>query len=159
MDLVRFPILNLELKINNVAINIAGISIYWYAIFIVSAIVIAMFILKKRDGLFGIKFEDIINLAIFVIPISIISARIYYILFYDLRYYLENPIEIIDIRTGGLAIYGGLLGGLITIIIFCKKNKIDILNLLDYIVPVIALRPGNRQMGKFYKCRSLWNRN
>ena len=144
MNIVKFPMLNLTLNINNVAFSIGGVAIYWYAIFITSAIAIGMIILKKRDGLYDIKFSDIVDLAIFAIPIAIISARLYYILFYDIGYYLKNPVEIFNIRTGGLAIYGGIIGGVITCIVFCKKRKIELLNLLDLVAPVLALRSSNR---------------
>ena len=144
MNTIKFPMLNLTMNINNIAFSIGGVAIYWYAIFITSAIAIGMIILKKRDGLYGIKFDDIVDLAVWTIPIAIISARLYYILFYNSGYYLNNPSEIFDIRNGGLAIYGGIIGGIITCIVFCKKRKIELLDLLDLIAPVLALRSSNR---------------
>ena len=158
MNEVTFPMLNLKINIDNIAFSILGIDIYWYAILIVSAMVLAFIIFKLRDGLYDIRFSDIIDLAIFLIPISIISARIYYVIF-NLNYYIESPTQILNFRSGGLAIYGGIIGGTITCIIFCKKRNIKLLNLLDYIVPGLALRSSNRKMGKLYKHRSIWNRN
>lgn len=149
MNKISFPGLNLNLEISRVAFRIGNIDIYWYAILMVSAFIIALVILKMKDGKFGIKFSDIFDLSLFVIPISIISARIYYILF-NIEYYIHNPAHIFDLRSGGLAIYGGIIGGLITCYIFCKKRKINILDLIDYFVPCLALRTSNRQMGKFY---------
>ena len=98
--------------------------------------------------MFGIKFEDIIDLLIFLIPISIISARLYYVLF-DLNYFIKNPMQIFNIRTGGLAIYGGIIGGIITCIVFCKKRKINILDLLDYLAPALALGQAIGRWGNF----------
>ena len=158
MNTITFPLFNLKLQISRIAFSIGNINIYWYAILIVLAFIIALIIFKIRDGKFGIKFSDIIDLAIYVIPISIISARIYYVLF-NLNEYINNPIQIFNFRNGGLAIYGGVIGGLITCYIFCKKRQIDLLDLIDYIVPCLALRTSNRKMGKFYKCRSVWLRN
>ena len=158
MNEVTFPMLNLKINIDNIAFSILGIDIYWYAILIVSAMVLAFIIFKLRDGLYNIKFSDIIDLAIYLIPISIISARIYYVIF-NLNYYIKSPIQILNFRSGGLAIYGGIIGGIITCIIFCKKRNIKLLNLLDYIAPGLALRSSNRKMGKLYKHRSIWNRN
>lgn len=158
MNEVTFPMLNLKINIDNIAFSILGIDIYWYAILIVSAMVLAFIIFKLRDGLYDIRFSDIIDLAIYLIPISIISARIYYVIF-NLNYYIESPTQILNFRSGGLAIYGGIIGGIITCIIFCKKRNIKLLNLLDYIVPGLALRSSNRKMGKLYKHRSIWNRN
>ena len=158
MNEVTFPMLNLKINIDNIAFSILGIDIYWYAILIVSAMILAFIIFKLRDGLYDIRFSDIIDLAIFLIPISIISARIYYVIF-NLNYYIESPTQILNFRSGGLAIYGGIIGGIITCIIFCKKRNIKLLNLLDYIAPGLALRSSNRKMGKLYKHRSIWNRN
>lgn len=158
MNEVTFPMLNLKINIDNIAFSILGIDIYWYAILIVSAMILAFIIFKLRDGLYDIRFSDIIDLAIYLIPISIISARIYYVIF-NLNYYIESPTQILNFRSGGLAIYGGIIGGTITCIIFCKKRNIKLLNLLDYIAPGLALRSSNRKMGKLYKHRSIWNRN
>lgn len=156
MNIVTFPMFNLTLNINPVAIRIFGIDIYWYAVLIVSAIIIALVIYKKRDGLYNIKYKNVIDLLIYLLPISIISARLYYVIF-NFKDYINNPIQILNIRTGGLAIYGGIIGGIITCYLFCKKKNIEILDLLDYLSPGIALRTSNRQMGKFHKCRSIWN--
>jgi len=158
MNQITFPLLNLKLNISPIAFTIFGIDIYWYAIIMVSAFIIGMIIFKIRDGKYNIKYSDILDLAIYLIPISIISARLYYVLF-NLKYYLSNPLQILNFRTGGLAIYGGIIGGAITCFIFCKKRKINLLDLLDYIVPALALRTSNRKMGKLCKHRSLWNRN
>ena len=156
MNQITFPLLNLQLNISPIAFQILGINIYWYAIILVSAFIIAMLIFKLRDGKYGINYSDILDLAIYVIPISIISARLYYVLF-NLEYYILNPNQILNFRTGGLAIYGGIIGGAITCFIFRKKRKINILDLLDFIVPALALRTSNRKMGKFCKYRSIWS--
>lgn len=151
MNTVYFPLLNLKLTINNIAFSIFGIDIYWYAILIVGAMIAGIIILKLRDGLYGIKVETVIDLVLYLIPISIISARLYYVLF-DLDFFLKEPMQILNIRTGGMAIYGGIIGGAITSFVFCKKKNIQILDLFDYIAPALALRPSNRKMGEFCKC-------
>ena len=148
MNTVIFPSINLELNIKRVAFSIFGIDIYWYGIIIALAIMIALLILKLQDGKFGIEFNTILDLAIYLIPISLICARIYYVLF-NLQQYTNNPLKIFNLRDGGMAIYGGIIGGLITCIIFCKKRKIKILNMLDYIVPVLALGQAIGRWGNF----------
>lgn len=143
MNKISFPLLDLELQISRIAFSIGNIDIYWYAILMVFSFVISLIIFKIKDGKFGIKFNDILDLSIFVIPISIISARLYYIVF-NANYYISNTIQIFNLRSGGLAIYGGIIGGVITCYVFCKKRKINLLDLLDYIVPCLVLRPSNR---------------
>lgn len=148
MNTVYFPLLNLKLLINPVAISVFGIDIYWYAIIMVAAMVLGIIILKIRDGLYKIKFSDILDLLIFLIPISIVSARLYYVLF-DIAYFIKSPLQILNFRTGGMAIYGGIIGGATTCIVFCKKRKIKILDLIDYIGPALALGQAIGRWGNF----------
>lgn len=147
MKTINFPQISLKITISEF-LQIGSIKIYYYAIFIVLAFLLALFICKKKSGTFKILFEDILELSIFLIPISIISARIYYVLF-NAEYYLKNPMQIINIRSGGLAIYGGIIGGIITCIIFCKIKKISILDLLDYLSPSLALGQAIGRWGNF----------
>ena len=156
MKQIIIPMLNLELNINNIAFKVCGVPVYWYAILIVFALGFAIFMYYKNDGKFGIYFDDIIDLSLILIPVSFICARLYYIIFH-LEYYTTFQ-RIISIKDGGLAIYGGIIGGAITTYIFCKKRKISFLDLSDYIIPYLALRTGYRKMGQFYKCGGIWKR-
>ena len=148
MNIVKFPIFNWTLNINPVAFKIFNIDIYWYAFLIAVSFVIAMIAFKKQDGKYGIKYNDILDLAIFLLPISLIGARLYYVIF-NLGYYLNNPMQIFNIRSGGMAIYGGLIAGVITIYFFCKKKKIQLLDLLDYIISYVALGQAIGRWGNF----------
>lgn len=134
--------------ISRVAFTIAGIDIYWYAVLIVSAIVIGIIWSLLKSGRYNIKFDTILDLCIFMIPISILCARTYYVIF-NLNYYTSNPLEILDFRNGGLAIYGGIIGAVITIIVFCKIKKVNILNLTDYIAPIIPLGQAIGRWGNY----------
>ena len=146
MNEIIFPSLNLKLQISKIAFSIGKIDIYWYAILMVFAFCISIIIFKIKDEQFGIKFNYILDLNIILIPISIISARIYYVVF-KLDYYIKKPMQIFNLRSGGLAIYGGIIGGIIICYLFCKKKKIDFLNLVDFIVPCLALRTSYWKMG------------
>ena len=134
--------------ISRVAFSFMGVDVYWYAILITLAIAIGFLLAKFNDGKYNIKYDDILDLSLVMIPIAIICARIYYVLF-NLNYYLSNPSEILDFRNGGIAIYGALIGGIFTIIVFCKKKKINILNLLDYIAPIIPLGQAIGRWGNY----------
>lgn len=148
MNKIIFPGLNLEFNISRIAIKLFGIEIYWYAILMVGAMFIAICMFKKRDGLYNIKFSEILDLLIYLIPISLISARLYYILF-NLEYYISNPSQILNTRNGGMAIYGGIIGGAVTCFVYCKKRKINILDLIDYIVPGLVLGQAIGRWGNF----------
>ncbi len=147
MSTITFPLLNLELTINKTAFSLFGIQVSWYAILITASLALALILCKKQDGKYGIKYEDILDLSIILIPISLICARIYYVVF-SLKNYPTIQ-SMINIKQGGLAIYGGIIGGVITIYIFCKKRKIQILDVLDYIAPYLALGQSIGRWGNF----------
>lgn len=148
MNTVNFPLINLNLEIEKTAITIFGISIHWYAVLIVIGIVIALLLCKKDSGKYNIKFETILDISLYVIPISIISARLYYVIFSP-ETYIANPLKIFDLRTGGLAIYGGIIGAVITIIVYCKKKKINCLDVFDYLAPFLPLAQSIGRWGNF----------
>lgn len=137
MNTVTFPMLNLELNMDPVAIKIGEIQIYWYAIIIVASILLALFLSKKEDGKFGIKYEQILNLSLYLIPLSFLGARTYYCFFNQQEY--TSIKEVFNIKDGGLAIYGAILTGAMVIYWYSKKQKINLLNLFDYIVPYLSL--------------------
>lgn len=147
MQQVSFPGLGLHFTLSRIAFYIGSIPIYWYAIFIVIAFLIFLIAMKKESKMIGIEYNTILDLMVYVIPISLVCARIYYILF-DLKDF-TNIWDIINIRKGGLAIYGGILGGIITIFVFCYKRKIDVLKVLDLIAPYLALGQSIGRWGNF----------
>ncbi len=95
-------------QINRVAFELFGLQIYWYAIIIVSGIALALWMSNREAVRIGLKEDDMTNFILWALPIAIIGARLYYILF-DLEPYLADPIQIFNTRSGGLAIYGGLI--------------------------------------------------
>lgn len=134
--------------ISKIAVSFMGIDIYWYAILITLAIVIGYIWAIVRNGKFGIKFDDILDLSLFMIPIAIICARLYFVVF-NLDYYMANPSEIFNFRNGGIAIYGALLGAIGTIFVFCKIKKIKIFDVLDYLAPIIPLAQAIGRWGNY----------
>lgn len=149
MNIVTFPGLNLSFQISRIAFQIGSIKIYWYAILIALSFLIAIVTLKKECSKNKINYEDILEIMIIAIPIAIISARLYYVIF-NLDYYLKNPLEILNIKNGGLAIYGGIIGPCITIIICAKKKKIKILKICDMCVPYLSLGQSIGRWGNFF---------
>lgn len=155
MNPISFPNLNLTFLINPVAISIFGVDIHWYGIIIMFAVLLGIFLAKRDDGLYKIKFDDMFDFAIIAVIIGIVCARLYYVLF-KLDYYINHLDEIFKIWNGGLAIYGGIIGAVVACVFFCKKRMIRFFNMTDYVVPFLALRAIYWQVGKFYKSRSLW---
>ena len=134
--------------IPRVALSIGNIDIYWYAIIITFAIIVGFIWAKVNDGKYNVKYDEVFDLSLFMIPIAIISARAYYVIF-NLDYYLKSPIEIFNLRNGGIAIYGALIGAVITIIIFCKIKKINMIDLMDYLAPIIPLSQAIGRWGNY----------
>lgn len=145
---VSFPNLNMFFELDNVAFNIFGIPIYWYGVLFATAYLLSLVFIKKNDGLYNIKAEDVILTSTIAILFGIVGARIYYVLF-NLDYYLSNTSAIFDIRNGGLGIYGGLLFGFCAIYIMSKILKFNLLDMLDYIVPYIAISQCIGRIGNF----------
>ncbi|MBO0460675.1 prolipoprotein diacylglyceryl transferase [Enterococcus sp. DIV1298c] len=135
-------------QINRVAFDLLGIPIYWYALIIVSGIIIAMWLSSREAVRVGMKAEDVTDFMLWGLPLSIIGARLYYILF-DLPQYIENPIQIFNIRSGGLAIYGGLIAGGITLYFYTKYHFIDIWTFLDVAAPSVLLAQAIGRWGNF----------
>ena len=148
MNLVKFPGLGIEFNISKYVMKLGNIYIYKYALLIVLAIVIGLFLSKKSKENFGIKFDFIIDSMIGAIIFGIVGARIYYVIF-NLKEYISNPLEILNIRDGGLAIYGGIIAIAIYLYIKCRKKKVDFFDFCDYMIPYLALRTINRKVGQF----------
>lgn len=149
MNLVKFPGLNINLKVPQIAFSVFGIEVYMYAICIVTGIIVAAILCNINKEKFENKFENILDIGICSLFFGIIGARIYFIIF-NLEYYLNNIKEVFNFRDGGLAIYGGLITGILTAIIICKIKKIDIWNVLDYVIPFVALAQAIGRWGNFF---------
>ena len=132
-----------------IAFSFGFIKVYWYSIFIFIAILAAYFIISKEAKKKGIDKEFITNLTFYVVVFGIIGARIYYCLF-NLDYYLSNPLEILKIWNGGLAIHGGILFGGIFTIIYIKKHHLELLKTLDIIVVGVILAQAIGRWGNFF---------
>ena len=149
MTHINFEGLGLSLDLNRVAVDFGFAKIYWYAIFIILGVTLALILCKKDDKKYDISFDDILKLALIVLPISILCARIYFVIF-KLDYYIQNPSQLLSISNGGLAIYGGIIGAVITIFIFCKIKKIKVLDMFDFLVPFLALGQSIGRWGNFF---------
>ncbi|MDB1736351.1 prolipoprotein diacylglyceryl transferase [Enterococcus avium] len=135
-------------QINRVAFELFGLQIYWYAIIIVSGIALALWMSNREAVRVGLKEDDMMNFILWALPIAIIGARLYYILF-DLEPYLADPIQIFNTRSGGLAIYGGLIAAVIVLIVYTRHNFIDPWLFLDVVAPGVMLGQAMGRWGNF----------
>mgnify|MGYP002536108992 CR=1 FL=1 len=139
MSTIGFPGLGIEpFTINKTAFTIFGLRVQWYALIIVVGILLALFyFLRRGTRTEGFSEDDLLNICILVIPISIIGARAVYVLTSLEKY---NSIwDALKIWEGGLAIYGAILFGLATVLIYCRHRKLPALKLLDALAPAVML--------------------
>ena len=115
---------------DRVAVDLKVIQIYWYSIFMFLGILVATIIIFLEAKKQKVDEDFMVNLVFKEVIFGILGARIYYILF-NLDYYMANPIEIIQIWNGGLAIHGAIIVGIIVLLIECKRNNLKILKLMD----------------------------
>lgn len=134
---------------DRIALDFGVIQIYWYSIFIFLGIVTGCIVIFKESKKRNIDEEFLINLIFNTLIFGIIGARIYYCLF-DFQYYLSNPLEILKMWNGGLAIHGGIITGLVFIIYYCKKNKVNVLKMLDIIVVGLIIGQAIGRWGNFF---------
>ncbi|NYB73931.1 MULTISPECIES: prolipoprotein diacylglyceryl transferase [Sedimentibacter] len=131
-----------------VAFRIFGIDIMWYGVLISLGVLLGVFFALREAKRTGFKGDDVLDFLLMAIPAAIVGARAYYVIF-TWDYYNGNISEIINIRNGGLAIHGALIAGVITGILFCKKRKINVLELLDILIPSVALGQAIGRWGNF----------
>lgn len=129
-ETIIFPHLNIRLDSLGRSISIGDFEIAYYGMVIALGMLLAVSLIcymAKKDG---IKEDDILDICIFTIIFGIIGARIYYVLF-SWDYYQDNLSHIFKLREGGLAIYGGVLAGILTVFIICKIKKLNFLQVID----------------------------
>ena len=126
---ISFPSLGLTMNPPR-SIEIGSFSIYYYGILIALGMGLAVLYASRRSREFGIKEDDLLDGVLWVTPFAIICARAYYCAF-TWESYAANPISVLDIRSGGLAIYGGVIGAAVGVTVFCRRRKISLPALLD----------------------------
>jgi len=122
---------------NPILFKIGSIVVGWYGVIMALMFLIGYFITLKLAPSKNIKRRDIEDFFLFLIPISLIGARIFEVLFYESNYYLSNPVKILSIWDGGLSIHGALVFSIIFGIYFAKKRNINFYDLADiFVIPL-----------------------
>ena len=110
--------------------TVFGMDIYFYGVIIGLGFILGILYCSHNSRRFGIDQDSVYDVMIWLIPTAIIGARLYYVLF-RLDYYVQHPNEIFAIHNGGLAIYGGVIAGVLVIWLVCRKKKIPLGAMLD----------------------------
>lgn len=135
VNTVSFPGLGLEFTLNRVALQLFGKDIYWYGVIIACGFLLAAFYCYRRAAHFGVDGEKLMDMLFFAVPLSILGARAYYVIFYPSQFMNANGTldwgRVIAIWDGGLAIYGGVIAAVITVAVYCKVRHQSFWNYAD----------------------------
>ncbi|WP_416828453.1 prolipoprotein diacylglyceryl transferase [Ectobacillus polymachus] len=142
MDPVSVPYLS------RVFFYLGPFPIYWYGVLIGTGMMLGLWLAIRESDRRGLPKDTFVDLVLFAIPIAIICARAYYVIF-EWDYYGSNPSQIFNIRQGGLAIHGGLIGGVLTGIIFARVRHLSFWKLADIAAPSILLGQAIGRWGNF----------
>ncbi len=149
---VSFPGLGIEpFDLNKVAFSIGSISVHWYGIIITCGIVLAVLYAcyrgKKNEGIIP---DDVIDIGLLTVPLGIVGARLYYVLTTLDEYHYDSFYDVIAMWNGGLAIYGGIIGGCIGILIMCRVKHLKWRRLFDMIAPGVMIAQALGRWGNFF---------
>ncbi|MBO7711819.1 MAG: prolipoprotein diacylglyceryl transferase [Lachnospiraceae bacterium] len=148
-DSILFPNLHITLAHVGQGVQIGPLWIAFYGICIAAAMLaginLAMYLAKKT----GQDPDTYFNFAIVAVILSVLGARIYYVAF-SWDYYGAHPARILDLRGGGLAIYGGVITGILCAVVYCRRKRLNLLLFLDTALPAVTLGQAIGRWGNFF---------
>lgn len=134
--------------IDPIAFSLGPIDVRWYGVIIASGIVLAFIVAQREMVKRGFHPDFLTDLLIWAVPLAILGARLYYVLF-KWEYYAENPSQIIQVWEGGLAIHGALIASFIVAYLFTRKRKVSFLKVADVAAPSILIGQTIGRWGNF----------
>ncbi len=145
---VSFPALGIDLEISRVALSIGNFNIYWYGVCIVVGILIGLLYFNFKARSFGIDPDRGLDVIIISGIAGVIGARVYYVIFSPTPF--DSFLQMIDIRTGGLAIYGAIIGAFVVALLACRLRKVPLLPMFDIAVVGFAIGQACGRWGNFF---------
>ena len=145
---ITFPGLGLEMDPGRV-ISIGPLTIYYYGLIIVAGLLLAAIYGLRRSKEFGLKQDDILDGVLWIVPFAILCARAYYCIF-SWEDYADHPIQVLYIWNGGLAIYGGVIGAAIGVIVFCRIKRVSLGATLDLVALGFLIGQSIGRWGNFF---------
>ncbi|MCP8970614.1 prolipoprotein diacylglyceryl transferase [Ectobacillus ponti] len=134
--------------LDRVFVQLGPFSIYWYGVIIGTGVLLALLLAVREGERRGVPKDTFVDVVLFAVPIAILCARTYYVIF-EWSYYSAHPDQIINIRQGGLAIHGGLIGAIATGIVFARRRGLSFWKLVDIAAPSILLGQAIGRWGNF----------
>lgn len=145
---ISFPALGLDFTINRAAFSVFGADIYTYGLLIGAGIILGFVYAVREADRVGLKQDDLLNMFLIAVPTAIVCARIYYVVF-SLSEYMAHPAEMFNIRNGGLAIYGGIIGSAAVIFTYCRIKKIGMGKVFDILAIGLLIGQAVGRWGNF----------
>lgn len=148
MNIISFPKLGITLNIDPVAFYIGRKPIYWYALIILTGFFLAVLFCTKTGKKRNVNPDHLIDIGLYGLISALICARIYYVIF-DFEAFRHNLLDIFKVWEGGLAIYGGLIGAVISTLIYCRVKKLDFFEIADIAAPGLLIGQIIGRFGNF----------
>ena len=145
---ISFPFLGIEVNPGR-TLSLGPLTIHYYGLVIAVGLMLAVLYACRRCREFGVKQDDLLDGVLWVTPFAIVCARAYYCVF-SWADYAENPISVLYIWNGGLAIYGGVLGAAVGVLVFCRIKKIKIGTVLDMVALGFLIGQSIGRWGNFF---------
>lgn len=134
---------------NPIIITIGNFELRWYAVLMLVAVLLGLYLVDHESKRFIPKDGYVFNMCFWAIIIGFLCARLYYVVF-NWNYYHNNLLEIVKIWHGGLAIHGGIIGGLITFLIYCKKYNVRTIRYTDFAAAALPISQAIGRWGNFF---------
>lgn len=134
---------------NEIAFNLFGFPVYWYGIILAFSVLVGFYFADFLAKYRNINRGFIIDNAVMLILVGLLGARLYYCLL-NCPYYCQNPLQILDLRQGGLSIHGMIIAGFFYIVFLSKKHNVNLLSFLDVSTAVLPLSQAIGRWGNFF---------
>lgn len=134
---------------NKILVSIGPLQIYWYSFLILVAVIVGFFVAIRYARRLNISVNLLVDMMIYTIPVAIIGARVYYVIF-NFEAYQDDLLGIFRIWEGGLAIYGAIIAGVIYVFSYCKKNALPFISVLDILSLSLLLGQAIGRWGNFF---------
>lgn len=131
-----------------VAFAFGPVKVHWYGIILACGLLAGFFVALHRSKRYGISQDDLVGFLVYAVPLAIIGARAYYVLF-NLDYYFHKPFEIFAVWNGGLAIHGAVIAGMLTGFFYVRNKKIAFFDMADLCAPSLVLGQSIGRWGNY----------
>lgn len=150
-NIITFPKLGFSLNLSPVAFTVGTKEVYWYALIILFGFLMGIFLVSFDSEKRGLSKDNVLDIALWGMVSGVICARIYYVLF-SLDEFRGDWLGIFRIWEGGIAIYGAIIGAVLSTFIYCKKKKLNIFNTFDVCCIGLLLGQAIGRWGNFTNC-------